>query len=250
MPERLVYVSRLVRLPAIGTDGAEIGRLVDVVLGPSVRSEAPRVTGFVVSSGRRRVFVSAGRIAELASEGARLRYGAISVHQFDPRPGELLAVGEMVGRRVRGARVVDVGIQPVPGASFAWEVATVVLGHTSLPFNRRPPEIVDWREASELFTEEEPEGRQAAAIGLLHPAEMAEAIRKLPVERRRVLAGVLEEERLADLLEELPEEEQVRIVEGLDLEHAGRVLDEMEADDAADLLAEMPLARRDELLGA
>jgi CBS domain-containing protein/sporulation protein YlmC with PRC-barrel domain len=250
MPERLVYVSRLVRLPVIGTDGAEVARLVDLVLGPSVGGEAPRVSGFVVSSGRRRVFVSAGRIAELTGEGARLRYGTISVHQFEPRPGELLAVGEVMGRRVRGARVIDVGIQPVPGASFAWEVATVALGHTALPFGRRPPEIVDWREASELFAEEEPEGRQAAAIGLLHPAEMADAIRKLPVERRRVLARALEEERLADLLEELPEEEQVRIVEGLDVQHAGRVLDEMEADDAADLLAELPVARRNALLGA
>ena len=38
MPERLVYVSRLVRLPVIGSDGAEVGRLVDVVLGPLVRA--------------------------------------------------------------------------------------------------------------------------------------------------------------------------------------------------------------------
>ena len=250
MAERLVYVSRLVRLPLIGTDGSEIGRLTDVVLSASASGEPPRVNGFVVGGGRRRVFVSAGRIGELSAEGARLRYGAINIHQFELRPGELLVVGEIFGHRVRGKRVVDVGIEPVTGVSYAWEVATVALGSSALLGGRRAPEIVEWSEVSDLFAEERPAGRQAAAIGLLHPAEMAEAIRKLPLERRRVLAAALDEERVADLLEELPESEQVRIVEGLDLEHAARVLDEMEADDAADLLGELPIGRRDALLGA
>jgi Mg/Co/Ni transporter MgtE len=79
---------------------------------------------------------------------------------------------------------------------------------------------------------------------------MAEAIRKLPLSHRRVLAAALEDDRLADLLEELSEDEQVRIVEGLDLDKTARVLDEMEADDAADLLVELPALRRAELLGA
>jgi sporulation protein YlmC with PRC-barrel domain len=31
--DRLVYVSRLTRLPLVGADGAHVGRIVDVVLG-------------------------------------------------------------------------------------------------------------------------------------------------------------------------------------------------------------------------
>jgi Mg/Co/Ni transporter MgtE len=77
---------------------------------------------------------------------------------------------------------------------------------------------------------------------------MAQAIRRLPLSRRRVLAAALEDDRLADLLEELSEDEQVRLVEGLDLGRLARVLDEMEADDAADLLAEFSAARQAELL--
>jgi Mg/Co/Ni transporter MgtE len=204
----------------------------------------------VVDVQRRRVFVSAGRIGELNADGARLRYGSINMHQFGLRAGESLVVHEIFGHRVQGKRVIDVGLRSVPGVSFAWEVATVALRSVALLAGRRPPDIVEWSDVAELFVEERPAERQAAAIGSLHPAEMAEAIRKLPLERRRVLANALEEERLADLLEELPESEQVRIVEGLDLEHAGRVLDEMEADDAADLLGELPTGRRDALLGA
>jgi CBS domain-containing protein len=250
MPERIVYVSRLVHLPLLGVDGAEIGRLADVVLGTTSGHEPPHVNGFVVSVQRRRVFVSAGRIGELEMEGARLRIASLNMHQFEPRPGELLAVGELFGRQIRGDRVVDIGIEPEQGTSFSWVVATVALGATGLLARRRAPRIVEWDDASELFVDTHPMARQAAAFGLLHPAEMAEAIRSMPLERRRILAAALEDDRLADLLEELPESEQVRIVEGLDLSHAARVLDEMEADDAADLLAEMPVIRRDELLRA
>jgi Mg/Co/Ni transporter MgtE len=110
--------------------------------------------------------------------------------------------------------------------------------------------VLDWSEAGELFASERPVDRQAAELGSLHPAEMASAIRKLPLSRRRVLANELEDERFADLLEELSEDEQVRLVEGLDLERLGDILDEMDADDAADLIAEFPEGRQAELLTA
>jgi Mg/Co/Ni transporter MgtE len=79
---------------------------------------------------------------------------------------------------------------------------------------------------------------------------MAQAINRLPLSRRRVLARELEDDRFADLLEELSEDEQVELVEGLDQERLARVLDEMEADDAADLLGEFSATRQAELLHA
>jgi CBS domain-containing protein len=250
--DRIVYVSRLTRLPLVGADGADIGRVVDVVLDMGGRP--PRVNGFVVAVGRRRVFVGAGRVGEIENEGVRLRRGSINLRQFELRPGERPVIGELFGARVRGDRVVDVGLSPAP-EPFAWEVATVALasrGLTSrrLTTRRRTPEVIDWSEAGELFADERSIDRQAAALGGMHPAEMAAALRRLPLTRRRVLASALEDDRLADLLEELDEDEQVRLVEGLDRERLARVLDEMEADDAADLLAEFPATRQAELLGA
>jgi CBS domain-containing protein len=247
MPDRIVYVSRLTRLPLVGEDGAHLGRVVDVVLGSGGRP--PRVNGFVVAVQRRRVFVGGGRVGEIETDGVRLRRGAINLRHFEIRPGERLVMGELAGRRLRGRRVVDVGLTPAP-EPFAWEVATVALATARLPGLRRAPEVVDWAEAGELFADERPMHRQAAALSQLHPADMAAQLRKLPLGRRRVLAEALEDERLADLLEELSEDEQVRLVEGLDRERLARVLDEMEADDAADLLGELPEQRRDELLGA
>jgi CBS domain-containing protein/sporulation protein YlmC with PRC-barrel domain len=247
MADRLVYVSRIVRLPLVGADGAEVGRVVDVVLGLGGRP--PRVNGFVVAVQRRHVFVGAGRVGEIQPDGVRLRRGSINLRQFELRAGEHLVAGELIGRRMREGRVVDVGLTPAP-EPFAWEVATVALGSGGLPGRRRTPKVIDWSEAGELFADERPIDREAAALGGLHPAEMAAAIRRLPLSRRRVLASALEDERLADLLEELSEDEQVRLVEELDQTRLARVLDEMEADDAADLLAEFPASRQAELLGA
>jgi CBS domain-containing protein len=247
MGRRVVYVSRLIRLPLLGSDSIEVGRVVDGVV--DLGSKPPRINGVVVAVQRRRVFVGIGRIGEIGSDGARLRRGSVNLRQFQLREGERLLAGQTFGTRLKGARVVDIGLTPAP-EPFAWEVATIALAGRRVPGLRRAPEVVDWSEAGVLFTSDRPLDREAAQLGGLHPAEMAGALRRLPLTRRRVLAAELEDERFADLLEELSEDEQVKLVEGLDAERMGRVLDEMEADDAADLLGEFSATRQAELLTA
>ncbi|HTU94516.1 MAG TPA: CBS domain-containing protein [Solirubrobacteraceae bacterium] len=247
MERRIIYLTRLTRLPLLGADGAEVGRISDAVV--DLGSKPPRVNGFVVAVQRRRVFVGIGRVGEIGSDGARLRRGSVNMRQFVLREGERLLAGELLGKRFKGARVVDVGLIEAPDHD-GWEVATVALAGRRVPGLRRAPDVIDWSEAGELFASERPVDRQAAELGGLHPAEMAAAIRRLPLSRRRVLASELEDDRFADLLEEMSEDEQVRLIEGLGIDRLARVLDEMDADDAADLLAEFPAGRQAELLHA
>ncbi len=255
MEQRIVYLSRLTRLPLLAADGADIGRIVDAVI--DLGSKPPRVNGVVVALQRRRVFVGIGRIGEIGSDGARMRRGSVNQRTFELKPGERLLQGEVIGTRLKGERVIDIGLVPTPEQG-GWEVATVALaprrvpglGPRGVPGLRRPVDVLDWAEAGELFASERPVDRQAAELGGLHPAEMAAAIRHLPHSRRQILAKELEDDRFADLLEELSENEQVRLIEGLDLERVAGILDEMEADDAADLIGELPEGRQRELLTA
>ena len=87
-----------------------------------------------------------------------------------------------------------------------------------------------------------------ATMDEMRAADVANALRELPVKRRMEVVIELGDERLADVLEELPEKEQVEILGVLDPERAADVLTEMNPDDAADLLGELPPATAEQLL--
>ena len=241
-----IYLSRLLRLSLVGADGMAVGSLEDVLLAPRGAGEPPRVLGFVANVQRRQIFVSASRVGEIDSSGAHMRTGTVDLRRFELRSGELLAKGSVLDHQVGGQVVNDLALEATTEPA-GWQLATVSLGPGGLLRRRRSSRDVEWTEVAGLF-DTGPTGRQVAALRELHPADLAKAIVALPLERRRVLAEAMEDERLADLLEELPEDEQVRLLESLDLERAADVLEEMDPDDAADLLGELPLASRNELL--
>ena len=243
-----VYVSRIVGLPLVDADGVSLGRIDDVVLAPSGPAAPPRVLGFVVAVGRRQIFVNANRVDELQPSGVRLHGGTVDLRRFQLRPGELLAKQDILDKPMDGEVVNDLALESAPGEIRSWRVTSVSLRQGGL-LRRRPGRVAPWREAASLF-DAGPMAHQAAALRELHPADVAARITAMPLERRRDLAAVMDDERLADLLEELPEDEQRALIETLDLERAAHVIEEMEADDAADLLAELPASEREELLGA
>jgi CBS domain-containing protein len=245
----LIYAFRVMRLPMLEVDGAPFGRVADIVLAPTHRGEPPRVLGFVVATERSRIFVNAARLASLDNGGARLRSSTIDLKPFQKRAGELLVGADLLDRRVGNEVVTDLALRPSANRTWFWEVAAVALGRSNPLRRRRTVRVVDWEEVAFLFATS-PEAAEVASLRDLRPADVAAAIRNLPLHRRKQLAEVMEDERLADLLEELPEAEQLRIVEGLGLERVVSVLEEMAPDDAADLLAEMPGEQRTRILDA
>ena len=248
MPETIRYVSRVARLPLVDADGETIGQVDDVVLAPAARI-APRVLGFVTSVQRRHIFINAGRVDEIDATGLRMRTGTIDVRPFRKREGELLAMGDIIGKLVGDLTVIDVGIVESEAVGASWEVATLALAAKGPLARRRSPTIVPWSDGARLF-EVGAEAQEIARFREMRPADVANRIRSLPLAKRQRLAEIMEDERLADLLEELPEDEQIRIIEGLDLERAADVLEAMDPDDAADLLGELPAEERARLLEA
>ena len=252
----LIYAFRVMRLPLLDAGGAPIGRIEDIVAIPGRAATAsepaipPRIVGFVASSQRRRIFVNANRLAELNSDGARLRSWDVDLNPFKPRSGEILIGADLIDRRVGDETVSDVALRMQDDARVPyWVIEKVRLARKS-SLRRRPSyRLVDFDEVPALF--EAPTEMQAEAARLrdVHPAEVAAIVRSLPIDQRRQLAEAMDDERLADVLEELPEEEQVRIVEQLDRDRLVGVFDEMEYDDLADLLGEMEPADQELMLG-
>jgi len=252
----LIYAFRVMRLPLLDAGGAPIGRIEDIVAIPGRAGKGrepaipPRIVGFVAKSQQRRIFVSANRIAELDSDGARLRSWDVDLNPFKPRTGEVLIGAELIDRHIGDETVSDIAIRHEEDARTPyWVIEKVRLARKSTLRRRPSYRLVDFDEVPALF--DAPTEMQAEAVRLrdFHPAEVAAVVRALPIDQRRLLAEAMDDERLADVLEELPEEEQVRIVEQLDRDRLVGVFDEMEYDDLADLIGEMAPADQERMLG-
>ncbi len=240
MAGELIYAFRVMRLPLLDAGGATLGRIQDMVVVSGRQGEEPRLVGFVAEIQRRRVFVNAHRVAELAPDGARLRSWDVDLNPFKPRQGEVLIGADVINARVGDETVSDVALRAVEGGrGQSWEIAKVRLARRN-SLRRKPSfRLVDVDEVPSLFPPVTGMAAEAARLRDLHPAEVAAFVRALPLPQRRQLAAAMDDDRLADVLEELPESEQVQVVEGLDLDRLTGVLEEMEYDDLADLLGEM-----------
>jgi CBS domain-containing protein len=248
MAERVLFVSRILRLQLLDADGDVIGRIGDLVIGPPLRDAGPVLLGLVAAVNRRRIFVAATRVAEFTASGARLRTQAVDLKPFQPRPAELLATS-LLDRQTDQGVVVDVGLAASSGPARTWHVTVVALGRAGALRRAKPTRVVAWDEVADLFDTGEV-GREVEALRALHPSDRARAVTKLTPDRRSELAAALADEDLADMLEELPESEQARIITELATTRAAHVLEEMEPDDAADLLAELTREHRSRLLEA
>jgi Mg/Co/Ni transporter MgtE len=241
-----VFVARLVGLPIFDPQGDQVGKVRDVVV--ALRSEAsqPRVLGLVVEVfGRRRIFVPMTRVTNIDS-GQVYTTGLVNMRRFEQRPGETLVIGQMLDRAVtvKGTNatgtVFDVAMEQARNRD--WVISRVALQEPSKGFRRKgQTHVVEWSEVEGLTRRQEAQGAThlIAALNEMRPADAANVIHDLPLERRTAVVAALDDERLANVLEELPEEDQVDILEHMDSERAADVLEEMSPDDAADLIADL-----------
>jgi len=238
-----VFISRLTRLPLLDRDGGTVGRIADVVLGPS--GTELRVLGLLIQFQRRSIFVNINRIGEVEATGVRLKSGTVDMRAFQKRPGERLAVGDLFDTRIGDEHVTDLAIAPGPDAAY-WSVTQAALGRRG-PLRRRAPHVVAFEEVARYFAST-PEMSEVVELRDLHPTDVVSRLRSLPLAKRQQVVSLLADEQVAEILEQMPDEEAVRLVETLGLERAAHILEEMEPDDAVDLLADLDEDDRSELL--
>jgi CBS domain-containing protein/sporulation protein YlmC with PRC-barrel domain len=252
-----VFVARLVGCTVFDPQGDRVGKVRDVLVVYR-RSDPPRVVGLVVEiPGKRRVFVSIGRVTSIGS-GQIITTGLINVRRFEQRASEVRVIAEMLGRRVvladgsGEATIEDVAIEEVGVGE--WEVGQLFVRKPKTspsPFAKGPTLFVAWDAVSERATKGQSQSatQLIASYSDLKPADLASTMLDLPEQRMLEVAQELPDERLADVLEEMPENEQVNILAGLSDDRAADVLDAMQPDDAADLVAQLPGDRGEALLG-
>jgi len=253
-PAARVFAARLAGLAIFDPLGESVGRVRDVVVALRVAPAPPRMLGLVVEVQRRRIFVAMGRVRGVESGTVVLTSAVLSPRPFEQRPGETLALTELLDRQVRRTTgtppvpvtVVDVGFEPT--RTSEWLLTKVAVREGG---RRRPVEVLEWDEVTGFALAAGSQGAAnlLAAFEKLNPADLASVLQDLPDKRRREVAAALDDERLADVLEELPEDDQIELLGGLEDERAADVLEEMAPDDAADLLGELPEEQAARLLG-
>ncbi|HEV7957009.1 MAG: magnesium transporter [Microbacteriaceae bacterium] len=251
-----VFVARLGGCSVFDPAGDKVGRARDVIVVYR-NSLAPRVVGLVVEvPGKRRVFLSIGRVTSIGS-GQIITTGLINLRRFEQRGGEVRVIAEIIGRRMNfvdgsGTAIVeDVAIEEIgPGE---WQVSELFLRRpkpNASPFSKGQTVFASWADVRDATVAGDPQSAThlLATYQDLLPADLANALLDLPRPRMLEVAEELSDERLADALEEMPETDQVGILNQLEDDRAADVLDQMQPDDAADLIAQLSEERKEALL--
>ncbi|MHB1171370.1 MAG: magnesium transporter MgtE N-terminal domain-containing protein [Lacisediminihabitans sp.] len=253
-----VFVARLAGCSVFDPAGDKVGRVRDVLVVYR-NKDAPRVVGLIVEvPGRRRVFLSIGRVTSIGS-GQIITTGLINMRRFEQRGGEVRVIAELLGRKVTladgtgtgTATIEDVAIED--SGAGEWAVSELFLRRpkpSGSPFVKGHTIFAKWAEVRENNSVGEAQSatQLLATYEDLLPADLANVLLDLPGQRMLEVAEEMSDERLADVLEEMPESEQVGILNQLEDDRAADVLDQMQPDDAADLIAQLTEERGEALL--
>jgi CBS domain-containing protein len=263
----MLYLSQAIGQPVRDRSGEPIGKVADLIV--AVGDRYPPVTGLVLETDRRRIFLPWSSVESLDAGGARLRTATIDIDKFRQRPDEILLRADLLDKQIvdidgrKVVRVNDLRLDEVEGSLrlVAVDVGAAGLlrrlgvegGFRVLARNLRLPvqeRYIDWEDVDPVETSIASVKLRIPHGGLaeLHPADLASILDQLaPKDRAGVLAS-LDDEAVADAMEEMEPDNQVEVLEDLTPERAADILEEMSPDDAADLVADLDQTTRDEIL--
>lgn len=263
----MLYLSQLVGRPVRDRNDEPMGRIADLIV--AVGERYPPVTGLVVATDRRKIFIHWDDVASVDLSGARLRTSRIDIGRFRQRPNEILLHADLQDKQIvdidgrKVVRVNDLRLDEVEGSLRLVAVDVGATGllrrlgiegayrtlarNLNLPLGER---FIDWEDVDPVETSIASLKLRVPHAGLreLHPADLATILDQLaPRDRAGVLAS-LDDEAVADAIEEMEPEAQVEVLEDLEPERAADILEEMSPDDAADLVADLSDTTKAEIL--
>ncbi len=261
------FLSRCIGLPVRDPSGEPLGTIADLIV--AIGGRYPPVTGMVVRTDRRRIFIPWSDVDAFDDDGARLGVRTINIGKFRQRQNEILLKANLLDKQIvdiEGRKVIRVNDVSLDNVEGRLRLVAVDVGAAGLlrrlgaegplrslakRLNATLPErYIDWEDVDPLDSTIASVKLRVphAKLAELHPADLANIIEDLaPRDRVGVLAS-LDDEALADVVEEMEPETQVDVIEDLTPERAADILEEMSPDDAADLVADLDQETRDEIL--
>src|SRR5437773_7547572 len=263
----MLYLSQAIGRPVLDAAGEPIGKVDDLIV--ALGDRYPAVTGLVVATDRRRIFLPWSQVERFDASGARLSTPTIDITKFHQRHDEFLLREDLLDKQIvdidgrKVVRVNDLRLDDVDGKLHLVAVDVgasgllrrlgiegayrVLARNLNLP---TPERYIDWEDVDPVETSVASIKLRVPHAGLseLHPADLATIIDQLaPRDRAGVLAS-LNDEAVADAIEEMEPGTQVEVMEDLEPARAADILEEMSPDDAADLVADLSDEAREEIL--
>ena len=262
----MLYLSQVIGRPVRDRNDEPIGKVADLIV--AVGDRYPPVTGLVIETDRRRIFLPWTSVDRLDDSGAKLSTLTMDLEKFSQRPNEILLRSDLMDKQIvdidgrKVVRVNDLRLDEVDGALHLVAVdvgAAGLLRRLGVEGGLRtvarnlhvhvPEKYIDWEDVDPVETSIASIKLRVPHAGLaeLHPADLATIIDQLaPRDRAGVLAS-LGDDAIADVIEEMEPETQVEVLEDLEPGRAADILEEMSPDDAADLVADLSETTRDEI---
>ena len=263
----MLYLSQAIGRPVRDRQGEPIGKVADLIV--ALGGQYPPVTGLVVVTDKRRIFLPWSSVEALDASGARLRTNTIDIDKFKQRPNEILLRRDLLDKQIvdidgrKVVRVNDLRLDEIEGTNRLVAVdvgASGLLRRLGLERPYRavarslglplPERYINWEDVDPVETSVASIKLRVPHAGLaeLHPADLASIIDQLGRKDRAGVLASLDDEAVADAIEEMEPETQVEVLEDLEPERAADILEEMSPDDAADLVADLSETAREEIL--
>jgi magnesium transporter len=264
----MLFLSRLVGRPVRDRHGQSFGKVRDLIV--ALGEQYPPVTGLVVRvAGGRDIFLPWTDVEEIDAGGARLRTTLIDMASFRQRPNEIRLWLDLLDKQIvdvedrKIVRVNDIQLAPVEGRLRLVAVDVGLAGilrrlglsgpgeRLARALHLEAENYIEWEDVDPVESSVSSLKLRVphAALGTLHPADVAHIVEQLAPRDRTGILAALDDERAADVLEELEADDQVDILEALSPEKAADILEEMGPDEAADLVADLSEERQEQLLG-
>jgi magnesium transporter len=264
----MLFLSKLVGRPVKDRDGDIFGKVRDLIV--ALGEKYPPVTGLVVRvAGDRDIFLPWSDVEEITTDGARLRTTLIDMATFRQRPNEIRLWLDLLDKQIvdvedrKIVRVNDIQLAPVEERLRLVAVDVGLAGilrrlglsgpgeRLARALHLEVENYIEWEDVDPVESSVSSLKLRVphAALGTLHPADVAHIVEQLAPRDRAGILAALDDERAADVLEELAADDQVDILEALSPEKAADILEEMGPDEAADLVADLSEERQEQLLG-